>query len=340
MDRVELYLGLAERQNTRRSYAAAIRHFELEWRGLLPATPEAVARYLADYASTLSVNTLKSRLAGLSRWHIDHGFPDPTKSPHVARVLKGIRAAHNTAEKKARPVELLLLQRVSAWLDGQIANAPSEPEQARSQSLRCIRDQAMLLLGFWRGFRSDELTRLSVENVVVESGIGLTCYLPHSKGDREFTGRTFRCPALSRLCPVGAYERWISVSGIASGPVFRRIDRWGRLAETGLSAGSIIPWLRLLFANAGIEAPQTYSSHSLRRGFAGWAQSSGWDLKELMEYVGWRDVKSAMRYLETSALGLQARFEEGLGAPPEPPKDTSTEARVGPKHTGRLRRVK
>ena len=67
MDRVELYLGLAERQNTRRSYAAAIRHFELEWRGLLPATPEAVARYLADYASTLSVNTLKSRLAGLSR---------------------------------------------------------------------------------------------------------------------------------------------------------------------------------------------------------------------------------------------------------------------------------
>lgn len=340
MDRVELYLGLAERQNTRRSYASAIRHFELEWHGLLPATPEAVARYLADYATTLSVNTLKARLAGLSRWHVDHGFPDPTKSPHIARVLKGIRAAHNTAERQARPVELLLLQRVSAWLDGQIANSPEKPEQAPSQSLRPVRDQAMLLLGFWRGFRSDELTRLRIENVVVEPGIGLTCYLPHSKGDREFTGRTFRCPALSRLCPVAAYERWLSVSGIASGPVFRRIDRWGRLAETGLSAGSIIPWLRLLFANAGIEAPQTYSSHSLRRGFAGWAQSSGWDLKELMEYVGWRDVKSAMRYLETSTLGLQARFEEGLGALPELLKDTPTEDRVEPKHTGRLRRVK
>ena len=31
------YIEAAERENTRRSYASAIRHFEIEWKGLLPS---------------------------------------------------------------------------------------------------------------------------------------------------------------------------------------------------------------------------------------------------------------------------------------------------------------
>ncbi|MGL4409202.1 MAG: hypothetical protein ACRCTU_12485 [Zoogloea sp.] len=50
----------------------------------------------------------------------------------------------------------------------------------------------------------------------------------------------------------------------------------------------------------------------MRRGFAGWAHSTGWDLKELMEYVGWRDLKSAMRYMDVAEQGLAERFERGL----------------------------
>lgn len=42
MTLVETYLRLAERPNTIRSYAAAIRHFEQEWQGLLPATPDSL----------------------------------------------------------------------------------------------------------------------------------------------------------------------------------------------------------------------------------------------------------------------------------------------------------
>ena len=38
--------------------------------------------------------------------------------------------------------------------------------------------------------------------------------------------------------------------------------------------------------------------HSLRRGFATWANSHGWDVKDLMEYVGWKDATSAMRYID------------------------------------------
>jgi len=48
MSRVDLYLNAAERANTRRSYASAIRHFEIEWRGLLPATIDSIARIWPD----------------------------------------------------------------------------------------------------------------------------------------------------------------------------------------------------------------------------------------------------------------------------------------------------
>lgn len=91
MNQVDLYLNAAERTNTRRSYASAIQHFEVEWGGLLPATIDSIARYLVAYAESLALNTLKHRLAALSRWHQDHGFPDPTKAQKIRQLLKGIR---------------------------------------------------------------------------------------------------------------------------------------------------------------------------------------------------------------------------------------------------------
>lgn len=310
MSRLNEYLEAADRETTRRSYASAIRHFEIEWRGFLPATCDSVARYLADHAATLSLNTLRHRLAALSRWHVDQGFPDPTKSPLVRQTFKGIRSRHPAAEKRARPLELDMLQQVDTWLNRGIAIAASHDDPSRL--LRHARDRALLLLGFWRGFRADELVHLRIEHIEVVAGEGLTCYLPRSKGDREFEGRSFQCPALSRLCPVAAFESWVALSGLVEGPVFRKIDRWGKIANEGMQPDSLIPLLRRLFAAAGVSTPEAYSSHSLRRGFANWARASGWDLKDLMEYVGWKDIKSAMRYLDASASGLQARFEQGL----------------------------
>ena len=122
-------------------------------------------------------------------------------------------------------------------------------------------------------------------------------FLPWSKGDRDNQGQTFSAPALARLCPVQAYVDWISVAGIARGPVFRGIDRWGHLSEQGLHPNSIVPLMRAVLQAAGLPS-ELYSSHSLRRGFATWATRSGWDLKALMQYVGWSDGQSALRYVE------------------------------------------
>lgn len=298
MNKIDTYVHAATRDNTRRSYQAAARHFEVEWGGFLPATADAIARYLVDHAESLAINTLRQRLAALAQWHIDQGFPDPTKAPIVRKVFRGIRALHPAQEKRARPLQVEQLEQLAQWLDRAIASAAAASD--RSSQLRHTRDKAMLLLGFWRGFRGDELTRLSVEHVNAVPGEGMTCYLPQSKGDRTFKGTTFKAPALARLCAVDAYIAWIELAGLTEGAVFRRIDRWGHVGDEGLHINSLVPLLRSLFADAGIAFAAQYSGHSLRRGFAQWATSNGWDIKTLMEYVGWKNVQSAMRYIEVA----------------------------------------
>ncbi|MDN7631624.1 Tn3 family resolvase [Burkholderia multivorans] len=312
MSDIERYVAAATRENTRRSYQSAIRHFEIGWGGFLPASADAVARYLADHAEALSVNTLRARLAALAQWHQTQGFPDPTRTPHVRKVLKGIAALHPAAEKRAKPLQLEQLERLAAWLDGQIREA--EENGDTRVRLTHLRNRALVLLGFWRGFRSDELSRLRIEHISVEPARGMTLFLPRTKGDRAQLGTTFKAPALSRLCPVAAYEAWIAASGLTEGTVFRAIDRWGNLGGEGLHAGSFVPLLRALFRAAGMPAPDNYSSHSLRRGFATWANSNQWDLKMLMEYVGWKDVRSAMRYIDAADPFAQHRIETALAA--------------------------
>jgi integrase len=250
----------------------------------------------------LSINTLKLRLSALAQWHNSQGFADPTKAPVVRKVFKGIRALHPAQEKQAEPLQLKHLEQVVSCLELEVQTARAEGD--RPGLLRARRDMALILLGFWRGFRSDELCRLQVEHVRASAGFGISLYLPRSKSDRDNLGQTYQTPALQRLCPVQAYIDWISEAALVRGPVFRGIDRWGHLGEEGLHANSIIPLLRQALERAGIEA-EHYTSHSLRRGFASWAHQAGWDLKSLMSYVGWKDMKSAMRYIEASPfLGM------------------------------------
>lgn len=78
------------------------------------------------------------------------------------------------------------------------------------------------------------------------------------------------------------------------------IDRWGHLAEGRVNPNSLSRILRLAFVRSGV-AGESYTAHSLRRGFATWASRNQWSSKALMEYVGWRDVQSATRYIEADA---------------------------------------
>ena len=311
---LERYLEAATRANTKRSYDNALRHFEVVANGVLPATADQVANYLAAHAEQFAISTLRQRLAALGQWHRDHGFVDPTRAPVVRKVLKGIQALHPSRPKQATPLQLTQLAQVADWLEDAISATLARNDER--SALRHRRDRALVLLGFWRGFRGDELLQLQVEQLQLVPNQGLTCFVPHSKGDRENAGKTYRVPALSRWCPVTAVTDWVTAADLRAGSLFRRISHDGRLGTDGLHPNSLIPLLRRILAQAGLADSEAYSSHSLRRGFAGWANAQGWDLKTLMEYVGWKDVHSAMRYLDGTDPFARQRIEAGLPALP------------------------
>lgn len=310
MTDLDLYLAASSRENTRQSYEAAVRHFEVEWGGFLPASADSVARYLAHYGAVLSISTLRQRLAALAAWHQEHGFADPTKTPMVRKVLRGVQAVHPAEQKRAPPLQIEQLAQVDSCLADLVERAHTAGN--RPAALRHMRDRALFLLGFWRGFRSDELSRLRVEHIRVISGEGMECYLPRTKTDRHSKGQTFRAPQLSRMCPVSAYLDWVQAAGLQDGPVFRRVDRWGNLGKDALNVDSLLPLLRRVLANSAVDAADLYSTHSLRRGFASWATASGWDLKTLMEHVGWKSAQSAMRYIDLPDPFNQQRIEQTL----------------------------
>lgn len=293
------YLHAATRDNTRRSYQSAIEHYEVTWGGFLPATANQIAQYLVDFAESLAVSTLKQRLAALAAWHNEQGFPDPTKAPLVKKTLRGIRELHPSIPVQAQPLQINQLRNLVAWMDSQINQA--ERLGHSQQQLLWSRNKAILLIGFWRGFRSDELCRMTFEHTTAVAGQGLSIFLQRSKQDRESLGLTFQTPALVELCPVEAFLQWRALVALDSGPVFQSINRWGQLSGRSLNPNSLIGMLRNWLSQSGVKDVEGFSSHSLRRGFASWANSQSWDIKALMEYVGWKDMKSAMRYIESQA---------------------------------------
>jgi integrase len=308
--KIEQYIQAATRDNTRLSYQAAITHYEVSWGGLLPATADNVARYLADHAESHAISTLKQRLSAIASWHNEQGFPDPTKAPIVKRVLKGIRALHPKQEKQAKPIQLVTLEAVDGYLVDQIDIAKHAEDT--THLLAHLRNRALVLIGFWRAFRSDELCRLNVENIKIVRGEGMTFYLPRTKTEHSEHGVTYHAPMLSKLCPVNAYLEWINYAGLTNGPVFRKISHWGQVSDKPMNPRSIVPLIRKLFTQADIEQAADYSSHSFRRGFASWASENDWDLKSLMSYVGWKNIQSAIKYLDKDDQFGQKRIESKL----------------------------
>lgn len=96
---------------------------------------------------------------------------------------------------------------------------------------------------------------------------GVEIFLPSSKTNQEGYSRTVFIPhANGERCPVHALERWLEVSEIAEGFVFRSVSRHDRVARHGLSAQSVALVVKASVARVGGDAKKI-SGHSLRAGY-------------------------------------------------------------------------
>jgi integrase len=243
---------------TRRAYRADLDHFAA-WGGAIPSTDAELAAYLAAHATTLKVATLVRRLAAISVAHEVHGLPNPVRSPLVRATLRGIRRERGSAQRQAKPL-----------LRDDLFNVLA----AMRNDLKAIRDRALLLIGFAGGFRRSELVAVNCTDVErVRQGVIIT--IRRSKTDQDGVGRKIGVPlGRSKWCPVSALEAWLEAARIKDGPVFRRVDRHGRVSQERLSAEAVCLVVRELVAAAGFD-PRGYSGHSLRAGLATSAVQAG-----------------------------------------------------------------
>jgi integrase len=282
---VETYVESGIAPATRRAYRADLDHFQA-WGGTIPATNDMVATYIADHAATLKVSTLTRRLAAISIAHGARGLPNPTGSPLIRATMRGIRRAHGAAQHQAKP---LLREDLFVVLG------------AMGDRIKDLRDRALLLTGFAGGLRRSELAAINVIDFErVREGIILT--IQRSKTDQDGVGRKIGVPFGRTIhCPVRALETWLSASGIEDGPIFRPVDRHGRVAVGQLSGEAVSLILRNRMAAAGFD-PIGYSGHSLRAGFATSATRAGVSTFKIRQQTGHASDAMLSRYVRDGEL--------------------------------------
>ncbi len=267
-------------ENTRRAYLSDLAHFD-NWGGGIPSTPHTVASYLAAHFNSLSVATLLRRIASISKAHEARGLPNPARSELVRATLRGIKRARGTAQKEAKP---LLRDDLLTVLD------------AMGNGIKDARDRAILLIGFAGGFRRSELVELDACDIQhVRQGV--IVHLRRSKTDQEGRGRKVGIPlGRTRWCPVNALETWLSVSGIEQGPIFRSVDRHGRVLAGPLSGEAVSLVVKERVGAAGLN-PAGFSGHSLRAGFATSAAQAGISTLKIRQQTGHASDSMLARYI-------------------------------------------
>jgi integrase len=283
--RVAELIRMSVADNTRIAYRSDLDHF-MRWGGVIPATPERVAAYLAAFAETLSVATLQRRIAAISVAHDAGGVPNPCKSILIRSTMNGVKRLHGVAQKQAKP---MLKEDLVAVLD------------AMGHGLKDARDRTLLLVGWAGAFRRSELVGLDHGDVErVRQGIVL--HLRRSKTDQLGQGRKIGIPfARGRHCPVASIDAWLERSGIVEGAVFRNINRHAQVATTRLSGEGVALVVRERLKAAGLD-PAGFSGHSLRAGFCTSAAQVGVSSLKIKAQTGHSSDAMLTRYIRDAEI--------------------------------------
>ncbi len=213
-------------------------------------------------------------------------MPNPCRSEIVRATLRGVKRTRGVAQCEAKP---LLREDLFRVLD------------AIGEGLKDARDRALLLIGFAGGFRRSEIVALNCDDAErVRQGLIIT--LRRSKTDQEGAGRNVGLPfGRTRHCPVLALDRWLAVSGIEAGPVFRPVDRHGRFAPERLSGEAVSLIVKERVAAVAID-PTGFSGHSLRAGFATSAVKAGVSTLKIRSQTGHASDDMLARYVRDGEL--------------------------------------
>ena len=291
-----LNLKNSKADNTVRAYKSDFKDFGLfcSKNGFksLPSEPKIVSLYLT-YLSTkdLKMSTLKRRLVSIGVIHKVKGHYLDTKHPSIIENIMGIKSRKGSIQKGKKPLLINNLKQIINVID-----------KEKIEEIKKLRDRSIILIGFSGGFRRNEIISLDYEDLdFVQEGLKIS--LKRSKTDQFGEGTIKGLPYFdnSQYCPVISIKKWIEVSNIYTGPLFRRFSKGSKLTESRLTDQTVALLIKKYLKLAGIDS-KNYSGHSLRSGFATSAAESGAEERSIMAMTGHKSTEMVRRYIKEANL--------------------------------------
>ena len=291
-----LNLQSSKANNTVRAYKSDFNDFELfcvkNGFKFLPSDPKIVSLYLTSLsAKDAKMSTLKRRLVSIGVIHKLKGYYLDTKHPSIIENVMGIKRRKGSIQISKKPILINNLKQIINVIDKQ-----------DKKDIKKFRDRSIILIGFSGGFRRNEIVSLDYDDLdfVPE---GLKINLRRSKTDQFGEGFTKALPYFdnSQYCPVVSLKKWIEISNITSGAVFRRFSKGSRLSENRLTDQTVALLIKEYLRLTGIDS-KNYSGHSLRSGFATSAAESGAEERSIMAMTGHKSTEMVRRYIKEANL--------------------------------------
>ena len=282
--------------NTIRAYKSDFNDFSLfcAQNGFksLPSQPNIVSLYLTHLSTKdAKMSTLKRRLVSIGVLHKLKGHYLDTKHPSIIENIMGIKRRKGSVQKGKKPILINSLKSIIDVID-----------QQKKEQIKILRDRSIILIGFSGGFRRNEIVSLDYDDLdFVQEGLKIS--LRRSKTDQFGEGSLKALPYVNNIkyCPVLSLQKWLEISKISTGPLFRRFTKGSNLSENRLTDQTVTLLIKEYLKLAGIDN-KNYSGHSLRSGFATTAAESGAEERSIMAMTGHKSTEMVRRYIKEANL--------------------------------------
>jgi site-specific recombinase XerD len=260
----------------------------------LPAQAHLVAQYISSLtASGRSSASIRRALCGLSAIHRLNRFEDSTKDPDVALEMRRMHRKLSRSSKQATGINADTLEKLIL---------------ATEDSIRGIRDRALLLVAYDTLCRRSELVSLRVKDVkiIMKNGIETSSiFLRRSKTDQDSTGKWLHLSERTHI----ALAEWIKKLPEGHDMLFCGLNR-ALDTRSQIGAGQINRIYKKIARKAGLDESEikSISGHSMRVGAAQDLLNSGASMPIIMQRGRWSKSDTVMRYVENTALDIANRF--------------------------------
>jgi site-specific recombinase XerD len=251
----------------------------------LPAEHHLVVQYIYELTNSgRSSASIRRALCGLSAIHRLNRFDDPTKDPDVILEMRRMHRKLGRSSSQATSINKDALEKLLLVTD---------------DSIRGIRDRALLLIAYDTLCRRSELVSLQVKDVKINSKNGIetsSILLRKSKTDQDSTGKWLH---LSQRAHVALAE-WMKELPEGQTYLIVGIGRGERISYRSLGPGQVNRIYKRIARNAGLDEViiKGISGHSMRVGAAQDLLNSGASMPIIMQRGRWSKTDTVMRYVE------------------------------------------